>query len=266
MKNVSSNPKGLMNRISKFGGKHGELCGLATALLFSSIAFADTLNLAGNWKGILEVGEVKLHLVFKIKQADSAWTAKMDSPDQGARDFPVDSVTLKDHELRMQVKILQGLYQGTVDKSGTKVAGTWEQGGKVLPLNLELSKGALESAEAEKFSPADFAASKEAAQKLMGTWNGDLSVSAAELRLVLHVTNAPSGAASATLDSPDQGATGIPLNAMTLKEGKVRFEARGLISTFEGALGSDGTTLKGEWKQAGQTMPLIFKKEIVKKK
>jgi hypothetical protein len=241
---------------------------LAATLLMSpavALSAAGTNDVTGNWKGTLDVGSVKLRVVFKIsKTAGGGWTAKMDSPDQGARDMPVETVTVKNRTMRLEVKTIQGVYEGTVDAAGTKSTGQWKQGPQTLPLTLERSQGADSTSDAEKLSPSDLAASKQAAQKVAGTWNGTLAVGAANLRLRLNISKTAAGAATGTMDSLDQGANNIPMSTITHKEGKVRFEVRGIGGVYEGTLAADGSTLSGQWHQGGQTMPLDFKKATPK--
>jgi hypothetical protein len=236
---------------------------VATLLMSPAVAFsaAGTNDVTGNWKGTLDVGSVKLRLVFKIsKAAGGGLTARMDSPDQGVRDIPVDNVTVKNKAIRLEVKTISGVYEGTVDDAGTKATGQWKQGPQALPLTLERGQGADSTSEAEKLSPSDLAASKQAAQKVAGTWNGTLTVGAASLRLRLNISKTAAGAATGTMDSLDQGANGIPMSAITHKEGKVRFEVRGIGGVYEGTLAADGSALSGQWRQGGQTLPLDFKK------
>lgn len=233
-----------------------------TALMWSAAAFgaAATNDVAGNWNGTLAAGPVKLRVVFKIsKGAGGGLTAKMDSLDQGARDIPVDTVTVKDKTLRLEVKSVKGVYEGMLDAGGTKATGQWTQGPQSLPLTLEKRAGTDSALEAEKLSPADQAANRQAALKVAGTWNGVLATGATSLRLRLNLSKSGSGTATGTMDSLDQGATGIPLSAITLKDGKVRFEARGIGGVYEGTLAADGSTLNGQWEQGGQTLPLEFK-------
>ena len=144
---------------------------LAATLLSSVIAFGapSTNGITGNWLGTLDTGSAKLRLLFKITQTYSGvLTAKLDSLDQGARDIPVNSIALKDNTVRLEVKAVQGVYDGTLDESGKKMTGTWQQTGQSLPLTLERHEGTAEVAAPEKFSPAELAASKQAAQKLAG--------------------------------------------------------------------------------------------------
>ena len=67
------------------------------------------------------------------------------------------------------------------------------------------------------------------AQDITGDWNGTLKPGGAELRLVLHITKNADGSLKATLDSIDQGANGIPVNAVTLKDSKLNVNASSII-------------------------------------
>ena len=231
---------------------------MSLGLLTGSGAPAQT-DVIGNWKGTLEIGQAKLRLVFKIARTPSGdLTAKMDSLDQGARDIEVDAVTLKDKTLRLEVGSIKGVFEGTL--TGTKIVGQWQQGPSILPLTLERSQAGNAGVEAETLSPADLAASKLAAQKLAGVWDGNLVAGTASLRLKVKMTKTTSGAATGKMDSLDQGAKDIPLSAITYKEGKARFEARGIGAYYEGTLAADGAALTGQWHQSGQSMPLDFKK------
>jgi hypothetical protein len=233
----------------------------ATLTLFALACAPATKDLAGNWQGTLEVGQVKLRLLFKISRTPAGvLTAKLDSLDQGASDIPVETVTVKDHTVRLEVKTVQGVYDGTLDKAGKKLTGTWQQGLQSLPLTLERSQGAVVASEPEQLSSADLAASKQAAQKLAGVWNGTLAAGAVNLRLKVKITNTSSGAATGTMESVDQGAKDIPLSAITCKEGAVRFEVRGIGSYYDGTLSADGVVLTGQWHQSGQALPLEFKR------
>src|SRR2546421_4068547 len=88
-------------------------------------------------------------------------------------------------------------------------------------------------------------AEKPAARSIQGIWQGALKVGALELRLIVHVSKKPDGSYSGTLDSPDQGAKGIPLDEVSLKEKAVRLEFKKGGATFEGTLKEDGSEIKG---------------------
>jgi fermentation-respiration switch protein FrsA (DUF1100 family) len=99
---------------------------------------ADTI--AGIWQGVLRApGGVELTIVFHIQQAeDGAFTATLDSPDQGARGIPIDEVTLSEHgAVRLTSSAVAGSYSGTLTEDRTRIEGTWSQGGGQLPLSVE---------------------------------------------------------------------------------------------------------------------------------
>jgi uncharacterized protein len=95
---------------------------------------------------------------------------------------------------------------------------------------------------------------------LKGDWEGLLKVSdAAELRLVVHVDGPKDGALSATFDSPDQGATGLKVDAIAIdKDRVVTFAMKRIAAEYKGTMNEAGTEIAGEWKQAGKAFPLTF--------
>ena len=96
-------------------------------------------------------------------------------------------------------------------------------------------------------------------RKIEGDWEGTLDAGTAKLRLVLHVVR-KDAVLSATLDSPDQGATGLPIDAITLSSTAVHFEMNSLGGLYEGQLAKDDSQIEGKWIQGGQTFPLVFKR------
>ena len=97
------------------------------------------------------------------------------------------------------------------------------------------------------------------AQDLSGDWQGTLSASGAELRLVLHITKSADGSLKATLDSVDQGTNGIPVSSVTLKDSTLSLEIEAVHGTYEGKVSADGKTISGTWSQ-GASLPLNFKR------
>jgi len=97
------------------------------------------------------------------------------------------------------------------------------------------------------------------AQTILGDWQGTLRVQAAELRLVLHVTQDDNGILRATLDSLDQDAIGIPVSSITLTGSDVTFSVLAVHGTYSGKLNVEGNTIDGTWTQL-QTLPLTFRR------
>jgi len=89
-----------------------------------------------------------------------------------------------------------------------------------------------------------------------GIWEGSLKVRGLELRIVFHISEQPDGTLSATMDSPDQGASGIPVDEVTIEDDLIRLELKSAFAVFEGTVSQDFLTIEGEWKQAGGSFPL----------
>jgi uncharacterized protein len=88
-------------------------------------------------------------------------------------------------------------------------------------------------------------------------WEGKLSVRpGVELRLVMHATPKAGGGFVGTLDSPDQGASGLELSAIVLDKSKLAFELKVAGARFEGKMNAATTEAEGSWSQGGSTLPL----------
>jgi len=105
-----------------------------------------------------------------------------------------------------------------------------------------------------------FATSITRAQDIAGDWQGTLKTGVgAELRLVLHISKGSDGTLTATLDSVDQGANGIPVKSASLKDSKLSLDVEAVHGTYEGTVAADGKTISGTWSQ-GKPLPLEFKR------
>ncbi|MCH5715095.1 TolB-like translocation protein [Niabella hibiscisoli] len=99
-----------------------------------SMTLIKAQDIAGSWKGTLEVQGTKIPLVFHIKKDSDKWVTTMDSPAQGASGIPVDSTAFADNKLSLSVKAAGLTYSGTLaDKT---ITGEFKQAGMNLPLVL----------------------------------------------------------------------------------------------------------------------------------
>jgi pimeloyl-ACP methyl ester carboxylesterase len=96
-------------------------------------------------------------------------------------------------------------------------------------------------------------------QDLEGTWIGSLKVGTQELRLALHLVRSQGGY-SATLDSLDQGVTGIPCDRVSVEGGVLIFEINSLRIRFEGKINEKGEEITGTFKQGNVSLPLTLKR------
>lgn len=101
---------------------------LIIALSVLSVSAQDlTGAIEGNWLGTLDVGGVKLRLVLKVAKTADGYTAKLDSIDQGAKDLPIDSISLEGNKLRFSAAQFGMSYEGTLDEKRGEVNGSFKQ-------------------------------------------------------------------------------------------------------------------------------------------
>lgn len=96
-------------------------------------------------------------------------------------------------------------------------------------------------------------------QNITGAWGGVLKVQGMQLRLVFNVTKS-GNAYTSTLDSPDQGAKGIPVSSTSFENSTLKIAVASAGIQYEGTLGPD-STITGTFKQAGQSFPLNLTKQ-----
>ncbi|MEO5718127.1 MAG: hypothetical protein ABIR29_06105, partial [Chthoniobacterales bacterium] len=132
------------------------------------------------------------------------------------------------------------------------VVGDFRQNGQTFPFALNRGESTKRSGE----TPSQGVPGKG----LAGHWQGSLRPGAApvELRLVLYVAAGEGGSLSATVDSIDQGADGIPVSSIALKDDAVTMELAVIKASYEGKLSADGSEIEGTWKQGAIAAPLLF--------
>ena len=99
-------------------------------------------------------------------------------------------------------------------------------------------------------------------QSVIGSWSGTLKVMGTELPLVFHVIE-KEGSLNSTMDSPKQGAMGIPVSETTFENNLLTFNAKSLGLKYVGSL-KNGDTLEGTFSQGGMNIPLLLVRGEIK--
>ena len=90
------------------------------------------------WEGELKISSVTLRVVLKVfNKDDGSLGAFLDSPDQGANNIPVSSITITEDSLKFAIQMIGGSFTGKNYKDSAMVKGTFRQGGMVMPLDLK---------------------------------------------------------------------------------------------------------------------------------
>jgi hypothetical protein len=239
----------------------------ATASLVAISAFALTpcafaqARLAGDWQGTLDANGTTYHLVWHVTAAaDGSLTSTFDNLDEGVYGIKAKTTTVKGSDVTAEVDDtvqangqemkVSGSLVGKLNSDGTEMAGTFTQTEpQAQPAASVLFKHSASPAAAPAAAPPSIA----------GDWSGTLTVGPGQLRLILHLTAAKDGSLTATLDSIDQGANGIPVTSATLTGSKLNLTVDAVHGTYEGTVNKDASEIAGTWNQ-GQPLDLTFKR------
>lgn len=100
------------------------------------------------------------------------------------------------------------------------------------------------------------------AQNITGQWNGLLKVPGMQLRVVFHISKTDTGYSS-TMDSPDQGAKGIPVTTTTFENPTLKLKST--LANFEYTGELNGNLFTGTFNQGGQEFPLNLSRKQIEK-
>jgi pimeloyl-ACP methyl ester carboxylesterase len=219
---------------------------ILAAQVVAGASLVSAQDIAGDWQGTLAANGAELRLVLHVTNSDGGGLkASLDSVDQNANGIPVSSISLKDSKLSLGVDAVHGTYEGQVAADGKTISGTWSQG-QSLPLDFK--RAVPGKTEHKAVEPSD----------IDGAWMGSLDTRASKLRVVFHIVNTENGL-TATMDSPDQGAKGLPVTSVTRDGAALKMEAKQLGGVFEGKIAADRSSIEGTWTQGGGSLALVLK-------
>lgn len=96
-------------------------------------------------------------------------------------------------------------------------------------------------------------------RQVKGDWMGTLNIGV-KVRLILHIKkDSATGSYTATMDSPDQGAKGIPVSSLRVQGDSLHAEVNVIKGNYDG-LFTDDTTLTGSWSQGPAKLALTLVK------
>lgn len=101
-------------------------------------------------------------------------------------------------------------------------------------------------------------------QEITGQWNGVLKIPGGQLRVVFNITKNENGYSS-TMDSPDQGAKGIPVTTTSFENAVLKLQIPAAAISYEGKLNKEHIIV-GNFSQAGQSLALNMSRDSIEKK
>ena len=206
---------------------------------------AQPTDIAGDWQGTLQVAADQIHLTLHITSAEhDTLTATIDSAEQGARGVKVTSIDFKDSRLPFAIDSIHGTYDGALNASTGAVDGIWSQGQPtpVTFVRIVKSRG-------NGTRPSE----------LNGLWQGIMQVGGYAMHIVFHITTNSQGLA-ATMDSPDQGATGVEVVNVRRDGDTLTMQLPNIGAKYQGTIAKDLSVIDGGFTQGGASLPLSLKR------
>jgi CubicO group peptidase (beta-lactamase class C family) len=120
-------------------------------LLLPLSALAQPTDVTGHWEGAIQLpGQPLAFDVDLARQPDGAFRADISIPAQMARDLPLTKVVVEPPKVGFEIAGIPGTptFAGTLAADGTKVTGTFSQGGASFP--FEMARAATAAAKASQ--------------------------------------------------------------------------------------------------------------------
>ncbi len=208
---------------------------LAWIFLFSLPAGAQQAA-QQTWHGELATPSGKLMLLLRLQpDATGALSGDVESINQApGQKMPLGALKATAEQLSFTIPLIGASYEASWNAAQQAWVGQFRQG---MTLPLTLKSGAPPAA--------------AVVEGLDGDWRATLERDGRALRLVLHIVTGELGT-RVTLDSPDLGAFGLPVEQFSRSGAAVRFQVPSAGVQFTGQLDAGLGVFTGAWSRAGQ--------------
>lgn len=196
----------------------------------------------GCWSGSVGQGGDQRRIVLELwRNADDTWGARLH---RLTSKIGTDSVSATWTGTTVAFENEQISFTGNISADGKSLSGDMAREGKKLPVAL-----------------ARVVDDDVAGRALVGNWAGSLEQDGIPvMRLVIKISAAPCGQVLVRMDSPDQGASDLPVTHLTTTPDSLHFEMSYVGGRYDAAINRERTKLAGTWSQSG----LVFKLDLAR--
>jgi hypothetical protein len=221
------------------------------AALFASVVWAQT-GPAGHWEGSFKVNDREIGLGLDLtKNAKSEWIASMSVPAENVTGLVVMDVVVNGNSVKfVGVELMMSRFDLALEPDG-RMRGNLSNPQTTAAIEFKRMGDAK-----VELIPASPAVSKD----LEGDWEGSIEMPGRTFRILFHFRNQADGTVAATIDTPDSGAQGLPLNNVKQTGRKVEVGIRIAHATFQGTVNPEGTELAGQFAHEQNGVPLTLRK------
>ena len=196
----------------------------------------------GCWVGTVAEGANRRRAMLETSNAGGTWTGRFHTLVDAVESNEIATISNDGNQWTFAIPDMPGspTLVGTLSDDGQSLSGEGDRGGTSFPF---------------QFHRAD-----NAEMPTSGYWQGGLLQGGViALKINLNIASAPCGQVLVTMDSPDQGSSGLPVTGFEMRGDQLLFDMVYVGGSFEGTISSDGTELKGTWTQGGSANPMELK-------
>jgi hypothetical protein len=208
---------------------------------------------AGHWEGSFNAEGREIGLGLDLAQnAKAEWVASMSMPAANATGLVVTDVVVTGRSVKFTgVELMMAKFDLTLGVDG-KLKGTLSNAQSSVPIEFRRTGEAKVEL---------IAASPAVSREFEGDWEGAIETGGAPFRLVFHFHNLPNGTVAATIDSPNMGAVGVPLNDVKQTGRGLEFGIKVAHGRFQGTLNREGTEIIGQFSHEQNSAPMTLRKK-----
>jgi hypothetical protein len=218
---------------------------------------ADIDTIVGTWSGPLRQPD-PLTFVLRFEWDERrGLQGTLAIPEQGSNEYPLAEAEFANGKLTFKLPVVQGEFTASYARS--VLEGVWRQpGGRPEGVPVALKKGVVAArVQALKFNG-------ESVAPVLAEWRGTLKMKNPQgeeisLPLVMRFWTDARADVVGVIDSTAQGLKNVPITEASLDGSKFVVKLAAIGAEYRGDL--SGKTLKGEWVQGPQRVPLTFTRQ-----
>ena len=220
-------------------------------------AFAQT-GPAGHWEGSIQLPDRELDITFDLaRNGSGAWAGAFTQPAQNVRNVPLANIVVTGKSVKFTL-VAGGAsapdFDCAIESAAAMRCVLSTQASSVAASMKRTGEAKLDLPKSSAAVSAEFE----------GDWEGAVQAPDGAHPLAVHIHNQPDKTVTATLDSPGQNATGLPLSDVVQSGNSLEFQLRLANASFKGAYNKDANEIAGQWSQSGLSFPLTLKKSAQK--
>ena len=226
------------------------------ALLLSPMSARAATGPAGHWEGKIQIPDHELSFTVDLDQGSKGeWRGSLSITGSGTGDVPLLKIVVSGTSVQFMANLPgETFFTGTLSPGANSLSGKASNAEGGVPFQLTRNGDAN-----VKVPPPSSVLSKD----FEGTWEGAVESDGKVRRIVLKLSPAPDGTATAMLISVDKGNLEIPVTTVTVRGKQLELDARFVGGMYRGTLGAGGE-IAGEWSEKTSHLPLTFKRAAAK--